>query len=95
VPIQFFKDGLPAASQEVWNSPWGKIAIPVCYDLSYRHVMDRFIAKGAQAIIVPFMDVTDWGAWQHRLPCADCAASRPRIWNSDFPIGQLRYFPNR
>ncbi len=67
VPIQFFKDGLPAPSQEVWNSPWGKIAIPVCYDLSYRSVMDRFIQAGAQAIIVPFMDVTDWGAQQHLL----------------------------
>jgi apolipoprotein N-acyltransferase len=67
VPIQFFKDGLPALSQQVWNSPWGKIAIPVCYDLSYRRVMDRFIDAGAQAIIVPFMDVTDWGAQQHNL----------------------------
>lgn len=67
VPIQFFADGLPAPSQEVWNSPWGKIAIPVCYDLSYRRVMDRFIQSGAQAIIVPFMDVTDWGAQQHTL----------------------------
>jgi apolipoprotein N-acyltransferase len=67
VPIQFFKDGLPAPSQQVWNSPWGKIAIPVCYDLSYRRVMDRFIQAGARAIIVPFMDVTDWGAQQHQL----------------------------
>lgn len=67
VPIQFFKDGLPARSQQVWKSPWGEIAIPVCYDLSYRRVMDRFIQAGARAIIVPFMDVTDWGAQQHRL----------------------------
>lgn len=66
-PIQFFKDGLPAKAQEVWESPWGKIAIPVCYDLSYRRIMDRFVAKGAQGIIVPFMDVVDWGARQHEL----------------------------
>ncbi len=25
VPIQFFRDGLPAPEQKVWNSPWGKI----------------------------------------------------------------------
>ena len=66
VPIQFFNDGLPALEQKVWHSPWGRIAIPVCYDLSYRRVTDRYIAAGAQAFIVPFMDVTDWGERQHR-----------------------------
>ena len=67
VPIQFFRDGLPARSQEVWQSPWGTIAICVCYDLSYRRVTDRFAAQGAQAFLVPFMDLTDWGEHQHRL----------------------------
>jgi apolipoprotein N-acyltransferase len=66
VPIQFFKDGLPALSQKLWESPWGKIAICVCYDMSYRSVMDRFMRQGAQALIVPFMDIADWGAQQHR-----------------------------
>lgn len=66
VPIQFFNDGLPAREQRVWNSPWGKIAIPICYDLSYRRVTDRFVRAGAQAFIVPFMDVADWGEQQHR-----------------------------
>lgn len=65
VPIQFFDDGLPATEQRVWESPWGKIAIPICYDLSYRNVTDRFVAAGAEAFIVPFMDVIDWGRWQH------------------------------
>ena len=67
VPIQFFNDGLPARDQQAWSSPWGRIAIPTCYDLSYRRVTDRFVAAGAQAFIVPFMDVTDWGERQHRL----------------------------
>jgi apolipoprotein N-acyltransferase len=35
VPIQFFKDGLPAAEQKLWESPWGKIGICICYDLSH------------------------------------------------------------
>ena len=30
VPIQFFKDGLPAPAQKLWNSPWGKIGLCVC-----------------------------------------------------------------
>ncbi|HEV8543149.1 MAG TPA: nitrilase-related carbon-nitrogen hydrolase [Verrucomicrobiae bacterium] len=67
VPIQFFKDGLPAPEQKVWNSPWGKIAVCVCYDMSYRRVVDRFIRQGAQAMIVPFMDVADWGERQRHL----------------------------
>lgn len=65
VPIQFFKDGLPAKEQRVWDSPWGKIAVPVCYDLSYRGVTDPFVKDGAEAFIVPFMDVADWGRRQH------------------------------
>jgi apolipoprotein N-acyltransferase len=67
VPIQFFKDGLPARKQEVWNSPWGKIGICVCYDLSYRRVTDAFVSKGAQALIVPTRDVADGGEHQHNL----------------------------
>lgn len=67
VPIQFFKDGLPAKDQKLWESPWGKIGICVCYDLSYRRVTDQLVRLGAQAIIVPTMDVVDWGGHQHEL----------------------------
>ena len=67
VPIQFFKDGLPATEQKLWDSPWGKIGLCVCYDLSYTVVIDRLIRNGAQAIIVPTMDVVDWGRRQHEL----------------------------
>ncbi|MBI3849028.1 MAG: hypothetical protein HY298_01875 [Verrucomicrobia bacterium] len=67
VPIQFFKDGLPAKEQKVWESPWGKIGICVCYDLSYTRVTDELIRQGAQALIVPTMDVAEWGGHQHRL----------------------------
>ena len=67
VPIQFFKDGLPAPKQEVWNSPWGKIGICICYDLSYTRVTDRLVDEGAQLLIVPTMDVEDWGRYEHGL----------------------------
>ncbi|MEO7297545.1 MAG: nitrilase-related carbon-nitrogen hydrolase [Verrucomicrobiota bacterium] len=67
VPIQFFKDGLPAPEQKLWDSPWGKIGICICYDLSYRRVVDELVRQGAQAIIVPTMDVVDWGKHQHEL----------------------------
>ena len=67
VPIQFFKDGLPAPEQKLWDSPWGKIGICVCYDLSYTRVTDRLVKLGAEALIVPTMDVVDWGQAQHEL----------------------------
>jgi len=67
VPIQFFKDGLPSPEQKLWNSPWGKIGLCVCYDLSYARVIDNLIRQGAQIIINPTMDVADWGAGQHAL----------------------------
>lgn len=67
VPIQFFKDGLPAPHQAVWNSPWGKIGLAICYDLSYTRVIDDLAGQGAQVIINPTMDLADWGATQHQL----------------------------
>jgi apolipoprotein N-acyltransferase len=67
VPIQFFKDGLPAPEQKVWDSPWGKIGICICYDLSYTRVTDELVRQGAQLLIVPTMDVAEWGKHEHEL----------------------------
>jgi apolipoprotein N-acyltransferase len=67
VPIQFFTDGVPAPEQRVWESPWGKLGLCICYDLSYTRVVDRLIRQGARALIVPAMDTVDWGEHQHRL----------------------------
>ena len=67
VPIQFLKDGLPAPEQKLWDSPWGKIGICICYDLSYTRVTDRLVRLGAQALIVPTMDMMEWGEAQHKL----------------------------
>lgn len=67
VPIQFFDDGLPATEQRVWDSPWGKLGFCICYDLSYRRVTDPLVRLGAQALIVPTMDVESWGRHEHEL----------------------------
>jgi apolipoprotein N-acyltransferase len=67
VPIQLFKDGLPATNQAVWNSPWGKIGFCICYDLSYTRVTDELVRQGAQLLIVPSMDVEEWGKHEHIL----------------------------
>ncbi|MCP5517491.1 MAG: hypothetical protein H7A45_09580 [Verrucomicrobiales bacterium] len=67
VPIQFFDDGLPAPGSKVWHSPWGPIGIAVCYDASYTRVMDRYVRQGARGLLLPAMDVAEWGAHEHRL----------------------------
>ncbi len=67
MPIQFFKDGLAAEEQRLWESPWGKIGLAICYDLSYTRVMDRLATLGAQALIVPTMDLAEWGRHEHEL----------------------------
>jgi apolipoprotein N-acyltransferase len=67
VPIQFFADGLSAPEQKVWDSPWGKLGILTCYDLSYTRVVDELVRQGAQALINPTMDMMEWGEYQHAL----------------------------
>jgi apolipoprotein N-acyltransferase len=67
VPIQFFKDGFPAKERRTWDSPWGRLGICICYDLIYSRVTDELVRQGAQALLVPTMDVVDWGEYEHKL----------------------------
>jgi apolipoprotein N-acyltransferase len=67
VPIQFFADGAPAKEQKLWDSPWGKIGICICYDFSYTRVVDRLVGMGARILIVPTMDTVEWGEHEHKL----------------------------
>jgi apolipoprotein N-acyltransferase len=67
VPVQFMKDGLPAFQQRLWDSPWGRLGFGICYDASYTRVTDELIRQGAQALIFPTMDMSDWGRAEHEL----------------------------
>ena len=67
MPIQFFNDGVPAPEQNLWKSPWGDLGICICYDLSYTKITDELVRQGAQAILIPTMDVEFWGERQHKL----------------------------
>ncbi len=66
-PIPFFNDGLPAETQQVWESPWGRLGVGICYDLSYSRLMDPLIRQDADALIIPAVDVITWGEWEHEL----------------------------
>ncbi len=67
VPVQFMDDGLPATRRQVWQSPWGRIGIAVCYDLSYARVMDDLVRQGAAGLIIPTMDGEHWGEFERRM----------------------------
>ncbi len=67
VPIQFFRDGLAAPGRRVWDSPWGGVGICLCYDLSFSRVTDDLVRQGAGLIVVPTMDVKEWGEREHEL----------------------------
>ena len=67
VPVQFMDDGVPATERHVWDSPWGKIGICICYDVGYARVADDFVQQGARGIIVPTMDATYWGEFERRM----------------------------
>ena len=82
-PIQFFKDGQPANSQQVWDSPWGKLGIAICYDASYRQVMDELLRQGAAAFVILSMDVVDWGKTEHLL---NAQQARLRCLESGIPM---------
>ena len=58
---------MPHGECQSLRSGAGKLGLAVCYDLNSRRVIDDFIRLGAQALIIPTMDVTDWGENQHRL----------------------------
>lgn len=66
-PIQFFRDGEPAPSQRLWESPWGKWGVAICYDASYRRVMDVLVRLGAEGLLIPTMDLETWGRTEHEL----------------------------
>ncbi len=67
VPVQFMKDGLPARTQQLWDSPWGKLGFGICYDASYTQVTDELVRQGAQGLIFPTMDNAEWGYAEHKL----------------------------
>ena len=67
VPVQFMNDGTPATERRVWDSPWSKIGIAICYDAGYARVMDAFVRQGACGLIIPTMDATYWGQFERRM----------------------------
>jgi apolipoprotein N-acyltransferase len=67
VPVPFFNDGQPAVERRIWESPWGKIGIAICFDAGFARVMDDFVRQGACCLIIPTMDIASWGEFERRM----------------------------
>lgn len=75
VPIPFFRDGNPARTQEVADTPYGRVGIYICYDGTFTDVPRRLVDLGADLLLAPVMDVQEWPA-QERQEHADVAIFR-------------------
>ena len=95
VPIQFFKDGLPAPRQEVWNSPWGKIGICICYDLSYTRVTDRLVRGRGATVDCADHGCGGLGPARARTSLAGRARARGGIRHSRFSGSPVPAFRRR
>lgn len=71
-PVQFVENCTPAEEQTVWQSPWGNIGVAICFDSSYRRVMDSLITQGSELIIIIAMDPVQWGLYEHELDARVC-----------------------
>jgi len=69
-------------------SPWGKIGIGICYDLSYARVTDRADPAGApRPLIVPTGDLSEWAGSSTSCTAASgrCARRSTAYRSSGFP----------
>lgn len=62
-----------------------RVGLCICYDLSYALVVQRIIEQGERSVpllLVPAMDVQDWGGYQHRIDARMTAirAAEYRLW---------------
>ena len=84
-PIQFFKDGLSAPEHQKFGIRRGaKLVSASATTFSYTRVTDELVKQGAQLLIVPTMDVADWGKHQHQLHALVARSPRGGIWHSHF-----------
>ena len=93
-PIQFFRDGEPAWEQRVWDSPWGRLGILICYDASYRRVTDPLVRQGSPGAVACQRWIWRPGASINIDSMPAWPASGRGIGYSHPPGGELRHLPD-
>jgi apolipoprotein N-acyltransferase len=75
VPMPFWPDGNPAAKQETFATPDGRIGLYVCYDEAFSDVMRGLAVKGAGLLLGNIYNGTQWPV-QQRMQQAEMTAFR-------------------
>ncbi len=63
--VHLFDDGLAGTTAAPVATDHGAIGTPVCFDGDFEGIVRRMTAAGAELLVVPVMDASAWGAWQH------------------------------
>ncbi|MCK5534846.1 hypothetical protein KAI68_06985 [bacterium] len=64
-PIQFFQDGQAGSGYPVFKTEIGTLGLGICYDFTYEDVARNLTKKGAQVLINPALDGSNWSKAQH------------------------------
>jgi len=64
-PVHFMDDGVAGTETVPVVTKFGTLGTPICFDCDYTEVVRRMVDAGAQAFVVPSMDVKTWSAREH------------------------------
>lgn len=64
-PIHFVRDGTPGKEAKAFPTELGRLGIAICFDLDFPDVTRRLVQDGAEVILAPSDNPTEWGPIQH------------------------------
>ncbi|PIU17913.1 MAG: apolipoprotein N-acyltransferase [Elusimicrobia bacterium CG08_land_8_20_14_0_20_59_10] len=60
-----FKNLAPNPAPAPVKTPLGELGIQICYDLDFENGTRAMARQGANLLVVPNLDPSEWGKWQH------------------------------
>lgn len=63
--VHLFDDGIAGKEAAAFETPFGMVGTPICFDCDYEGVVRRMTRAGAHFIVSPVMDAAQWSARQH------------------------------
>lgn len=63
--VHFFDDGTPGRKAVPFQTAYGKVGTPICFDCDYEDVVRRMTKAGGEFLVAPTMDAEKWTVRQH------------------------------